>query len=89
VGHAVAPSLVPRAVRLGAGIGAVLGALPGVWWAVRGAATTLRAGGTPMDAVAQAALGLGLVAAAGLLVGTALGAGAGLAYESIRTRSTS
>jgi hypothetical protein len=42
-----------------------------------------------MDAVAQAALGLGLVAAAGLLVGTALGAGAGLAYESIRTRSTS
>jgi hypothetical protein len=87
VGHAVAPSLVPRAVRLGAGIGAVLGALPGVWWAVRGAATTLRAGGTPMDAVAQAALGLGLVAAAGLLVGTALGAGVGLAYESVRKRS--
>ena len=87
VGHAVAPSLVPRAVRLGAGVGAVLGALPGIWWAVRGAQATLRAGGTGMDALAQAALGLGLVAAAGLLVGTALGAGVGLAYESVRRRS--
>ena len=87
VGHAVAPSLVPRAVRIGAGVGAVLGALPGIWWAVRGAQATLRAGGTAMDAVAQAALGIGLVAAAGVLVGTALGAGAGLAYESVRRRS--
>ena len=87
VGHLVAPSLVPRAVRLGAGIGALLGALPGVWWAVRGVGATLRTGGTPMDAVAQAALALGLVATAGLLVGTGLGAGAGLAYESLRRRS--
>ena len=87
VAHEIAPSLVPRAVRIGAGLGAVLGALPGIWWAVRGAQSTLRAGGTVLDAVGQAALGLGLVAAAGLLVGTAVGAGAGLAYESVRRRS--
>lgn len=78
------PSLVPPAVRRGAGIGAALGALPGVWWAARGAVLTVRAGGTWPEALAQAALGLGLVASAGVLVGTALGALAGLAVDARR-----
>ena len=84
VSTSAAKSLVPRVVRRGAGIGAAMGALPGVWWAARGALLTLRAGGTTMEAVAQAALGIGLVASAGLLVGTALGALAGLAIDARR-----
>ncbi|GLC27629.1 hypothetical protein [Roseisolibacter agri] len=78
---------VPRAVRLGAGVGATLGALPGVWWAARGALVTLRAGGSALSALAEAALGIGLVASAGLLVGTALGALVGLAVDASRSRS--
>jgi hypothetical protein len=83
---APAPSLVPPTVRRGAGIGATLGALPGVWWAARGALLTLRTGGTAIEAVAQAALGIGLVAAAGVLVGAAVGALTGAAVDALRTR---
>jgi hypothetical protein len=81
-----APSLVPRTVRHSAGVGAALGALPGVWWAARGAVLTLRGGGTALEALAQAALGLGLVAAAGVLVGAAAGALTGVAIDAVRTR---
>jgi hypothetical protein len=81
-----APSLVPHVVRRGAAIGAALGALPGVWWAARGALLTARSGGTMLEAVAQAALGLGLVAAAGVLVGAAAGALTGAAIDAVRTR---
>ncbi|MDF1504943.1 hypothetical protein [Roseisolibacter sp. H3M3-2] len=89
VAHEVAPSQVPRRVRVGAGVGAVLGALPGVWFAIRGATLTLQRGETVMNALAQAALGIGLVASAGLLVGTALGAGLGLALEAFSSRRSS
>ncbi len=80
-------SLVPLVVRRGAAVGAALGALPGLWWAARGAVLTLRAGGTALAALAEAALGVGLVAAAGVLVGPALGARAGLAVDATRERT--
>lgn len=79
------PSLVPRGVRRATAIGAALGAVPGVWWAARGALLTVRRGGAT-EALAQAALGLGLVAAAGVLVGSAAGALAGLALDARRRR---
>jgi hypothetical protein len=87
VAHEAAPSLVPRRVRLGAGVGAALGALPGLWWAGRGALLTAERGGTALETLAQAALGVGLVASAGLLAGTAAGALVGLVLEAVRGRS--
>jgi hypothetical protein len=89
VAHEAAPSLVPRRVRVGAGVGAALGALPGLWFAARGAVLTVQRGGTALEAAAQAALGVGLVASAGVLVGTALGAGLGLALEALSSRGQS
>lgn len=70
----------PRAVRIGARLGAALGAVPGVWLAVR---NTVGAA-TGADAVWAILGGVALLGAAGALVGTALGAGAGLLWTAVR-----
>ena len=82
--EAAAPAQAPFAVRRGAGVGAAIGALPGLWLGARGAMRTLGAGGSVAAALADAALGVGLVSAAGVLVGTAVGAAIGLAWDALR-----
>ena len=74
---------VPRAVQLGLRIGAGLGALPGVWMAVRGARLDLARGASTGEVVGTVAFALCLVAAAGALVGGALGALGGAAVDAL------
>jgi hypothetical protein len=81
---AAAGPIVPRPVRRGLRLGALLGALPGLWLAWDGARQTLARGEGTAAALGAAGIGIGLVAAAGALLGGALGAGAGLAWEATR-----
>ena len=75
---------VPRAVSIGLRAGAAVGALPGVWQAVRGARLAAERGETAIEIAATVALALCLVAAAGTLVGAGIGALAGAGVETIR-----
>jgi hypothetical protein len=74
----------PRSVSRGALVGAVLGALPGVWLAMRGALHARATGGSAGEIAAAVGMGLGLVAAAGVLAGAAVGVLAGLAWNALR-----
>jgi hypothetical protein len=65
---------VPRAVQLGVRLGALAGALPGVWLAARGGWLSRVRGESAAQIVADVAFGLCLVAGAGALVGAAIGA---------------
>jgi branched-subunit amino acid ABC-type transport system permease component len=75
---------VPRAVRVGLRAGAALGALPGVWLAVRGARLDMARGASWAETAGTVAFALCLVAAAGTLVGGALGALAGAGIDAAR-----
>jgi hypothetical protein len=75
-------------MRRGAVAGAVLGALPGVWLAVRGAARTHAAGASTAEVAGVLGIGLGLVAAAGILLGAVAGGGAGFLWDVLRTRAS-
>ena len=77
---------MPRAIRLGTRLGAAVGAVPGLWLAVRDASRAMDAG-TPGDAVWAVVMGLALVGGAGVLLGAALGAAIGLLVEVARGRS--
>lgn len=83
---AVARVRIPRAVTGGARLGAALGAAPGVWYAAQGG-WAARVGGEPALMIAgHVAFALCLVGGAGVLVGSALGALAGVAVDAGRAR---
>ena len=75
---------VPRPVQVGLVVGAVVGALPGVWLAVRGGRLSAARGESPWEIAATVAFGLCLVAAAGALVGGAVGALGGAGVDALR-----
>jgi hypothetical protein len=75
---------VPRAVHLGLRIGALVGALPGVWLAVRGARLDAARGEPAAVIAGTVAFALCLVATAGAFVGGAAGALAGAAADALR-----
>jgi hypothetical protein len=75
---------VPRAVSRGLRVGALLGALPGVWMAARGAYLSLGRGESAVEVAATVAFALALVSAAGALVGGGVGALAGAAVDAVR-----
>lgn len=78
--------VVPAVVRRAMVVGAVLGALPGVWMAVDGVRHDL-ARGEPTAAIAgTVAMALALVSAAGVFVGGAVGALVGLALDAAAER---
>jgi uncharacterized membrane protein len=74
---------VPLVVRRGVVVGAGLGAVPGLWLALRGAQLELARGETLGTVVGTVAFALGLVAGAGVVVGGTLGAAAGLALDAV------
>ena len=77
-------SQVPAAVRGAMIAGAVLGALPGLWMAIRGVRLGLARGEPVGDLAATAGIALGLVGAAGVIAGAVVGVGAGLLFEAVR-----
>jgi hypothetical protein len=76
----------PPAVRRGLGVGALLGAVPGLWLAARGGLHTHAAGGSTAEVLSAIGIGIGLVAAAGALLGAGLGAAAGIAWDALARR---
>jgi hypothetical protein len=83
---ALARVQIPPAVRAGVRLGAVLGAIPGVWLAVRGAQLSRASGDSPWEVAGHVAFALSLVAGAGAVAGAALGALAGLGFDALRRR---
>lgn len=75
---------VPRAVLVGLRAGAGLGALPGLWLAVRGGRLSAARGETALEIAVTVAFAVCLVASAGALVGGALGALAGAGVDAAR-----
>jgi hypothetical protein len=71
------PAIVGTAMR----VGAALGALPGVWLAIRGARLSLARGDSSLEVAANAAFGLCLIAGAGAIVGSAVGALVGIGLD--------
>lgn len=74
---------IPRTVRLAIRVGAALGALPGLWLAVRGAGLARERGDTAGEIAGYVAFALCLVAGAGVVVGSGLGALAGVALDAV------
>jgi hypothetical protein len=77
---------VPATVRRGMLAGALLGALPGVWSAARGAQLELARGEGAATVAATVGIALGLVAGAGVVLGAVLGAVVGIAVDAVRER---
>ena len=82
---AVGPQ-VPPVVRRAMIAGALLGALPGLWMAVRGAQLDLARGEGMASVAATIGMAVCLVGAAGLFVGGAVGIAVGLALDAGRRR---
>jgi hypothetical protein len=83
---AAAGPQVPAAVRRAMIACALLGALPGLWMAVRGVRLGMARDESALELAATAALAVGLVAAAGFFVGGAVGVGIGLAIDAAQRR---
>lgn len=83
--RAAAPQ-VPLAVQRAIMLGAALGACPGLWWAVRGVQAGLARGDSTGGLAATAGIAIGLVSAAGAIVGGVVGAAVGLVVEAGRRR---
>lgn len=77
-------SQVPAAVRRALIAGAILGAVPGLWWAVRGVRVGLARGDALSDLAATVGIALGLVGAAGIIAGAVVGVAVGLVFEALR-----
>jgi hypothetical protein len=81
---AAAGPQVPPVVRRAMITGGLLGAVPGLWLALRGAQLGLARGEGMASIAATVGMAVCLVGAAGLFVGGAVGVGIGLALDAAR-----